>query len=215
LSNTFIYGLVDPRDGRVRYVGKADKPAHRLQAHLKDTSTCHKVKWLNLLNKLGLRPDLVMLEEVPESEWQEAERKWVDHFGFDNLVNDAEPGWGGRVHLTEESAQRKSMAISRAKRGKATRTGAVLSEETKRKIGESRRGKLLDESVRNRMGEGQKRRWAAGRKPSQCWLETMSSRMSGENNPARRPEVAEKISRASRQRIAVERLAKLIEEILG
>ena len=31
---TFIYALCDPRTGRVRYVGKADRPHARLREHL-------------------------------------------------------------------------------------------------------------------------------------------------------------------------------------
>jgi hypothetical protein len=34
----YIYGLVDPRTDKIRYVGKSNNPERRLYAHIKDVA---------------------------------------------------------------------------------------------------------------------------------------------------------------------------------
>lgn len=81
---TYIYGLVDPRTDRLRYIGKANKPTGRLRRHIREAAadlanghTRHKCNWLLLLEKEGLKPRLVILEEVAQSQWKTRERYWI------------------------------------------------------------------------------------------------------------------------------------------
>lgn len=77
-----IYGLRDPRDGKIRYVGKtASPPSFRLQSHV-DFARRHPENsrpvsaWIRELYSWGLKPEIVLLEDVPIDRWRQAEREW-------------------------------------------------------------------------------------------------------------------------------------------
>lgn len=57
-----VYGLVDPRDGRLRYVGSSRVPTMRYQAHTYGGDPTTK-DWVAELKAEGLRPDLRILAE--------------------------------------------------------------------------------------------------------------------------------------------------------
>ena len=112
---TFIYGLWDPRDGRLRYIGKSNKPKERLTNHLraarKKGATTHLRCWLIGLMDEGEKPLLEVLEEVSRDSWQEVERDWIrqcKEHGID-LVNLCSGGLGGahKGHETSESTRQK------------------------------------------------------------------------------------------------------------
>jgi len=78
-QTTYIYGLKDPRDGKIYYVGKSNNPKYRLYQHVQDKSINQlKISWIeNLLND-GLEPELVILQEVKIEEWPECEIEWIE-----------------------------------------------------------------------------------------------------------------------------------------
>lgn len=89
-----IYGLIDPRDGKIRYVGKTiQRLDYRLQQHVW-TSTRRPSKrivagWITELAGWGLRPSIILLEEVEPDQWREAERRWGKKIQAQNaLTND-------------------------------------------------------------------------------------------------------------------------------
>lgn len=105
-----IYGLTDPRTNQVRYVGKTVQPLKlRLQQHIFPARTHRqnhaRAQWIRALIEQGLKPEIVLLETVPESEWREAERRWIAHYKGQNatLANvDRCAGVGGtRSHFLE------------------------------------------------------------------------------------------------------------------
>jgi NUMOD3 motif len=59
-----VYGLFDPRDGALRYVGKASDPRVRLKGHLAEARflRTHAHRWIAQLRSAGLRPELEVLE---------------------------------------------------------------------------------------------------------------------------------------------------------
>lgn len=78
MQTTFIYGLKDPRDGKIYYIGKSNYPKLRFEAHLADkASNKFKTEWINGLLGSDLLPELDILEEVVRSEWQEKEKQWI------------------------------------------------------------------------------------------------------------------------------------------
>ena len=97
---TNIYGLVDPRDGAVRYVGKSNDPEKRVRQHvrqaLRDGPTNKKKKWLAELHDLGLEPDVLIFATPPMDEWGEREKQVVAELreAGAELYNVAEPGCG-------------------------------------------------------------------------------------------------------------------------
>jgi len=132
---TYIYGLWDPRDGRLRYIGKSNDPKSRLPAHLraakKKGATSHLRCWLIGLMNDDERPMMEILEEIAVSDWQECEKDWIKQcrdIGLD-LVNSCPGGLGGGV------------------------TRANMSEETRRKRSESAKARWQDPEWRARMME--------------------------------------------------------------
>jgi len=77
----YIYGLVDPRDNRVRYVGKAIEPSKRLLAHLSlDGNNTFKDDWLRELIDAGLKPTIKILDRCEDFNWQPHERYWIAEY---------------------------------------------------------------------------------------------------------------------------------------
>lgn len=73
-----VYGLVDPRDGTVRYVGASMHPEKRYAQHIAGHgATLERSEWLAELRAAGLRPDLRIFAE-PTDDWQQVERDVQD-----------------------------------------------------------------------------------------------------------------------------------------
>lgn len=168
MRSTFIYVLIDPRDRQVRYVGKSVRPASRLREHLQRARlgrASHLYCWIR---SIGAIPDIEVIDEVPDSDWQVAERFWIAYLrmvGAD-LVNATEGGEGigqnpspevrrkmgankGRVFSADV---RLKMSLARMGRKPSKRTISALiernksipfSDERRRKIGDAQRGKKI------------------------------------------------------------------------
>lgn len=118
MTTTYIYALKDPRDGAVRYVGKADNPRGRYLAHLRRRTwlTSKKDKWLAALRGEHVKPELIILEEVSTSNWEAREQAWIEQFGS-SLFNGTPGGRttyrDGRFSFSEDEA-RKLAELARA-----------------------------------------------------------------------------------------------------
>ncbi len=65
----YIYALVDPRDKAGRYVGMSKDARMRLHQHLyKYKGSKRLLNWLEELDRLGLTPDLQILEAITDSD---------------------------------------------------------------------------------------------------------------------------------------------------
>lgn len=117
VSYTSIYGLVDPRNEAIRYIGKTDFPEHRLKQHLCDAKRKPSVKvyrWVHELATEKLKPSLKVLCKVDSNKWKEAEVLFISHYKqFCNLLNSTDGGEG----LLNASNETKSK-ISLSKKGK-------------------------------------------------------------------------------------------------
>lgn len=114
-ETTFIYALVDPLDGRVRYVGKADDPVARLKRHWKTykdgkTGNWWLRWWFRLLDRRGEQPGLDILLAVPKENWQWWERSVIAHFRsvFGPLCNLEDGGMGGAWNRGKHGFMRHS-----------------------------------------------------------------------------------------------------------
>lgn len=96
----YIYALADPKDGRIRYVGKTNQPYTRFKTHLRgDVRPDHpKAKWLQSLKEQGLQPSLIILEEVADEDINACEQEWVRRFAVTgteltnmNLIQSIDP----------------------------------------------------------------------------------------------------------------------------
>jgi hypothetical protein len=179
MSKTFIYALTDPRTGAVRYVGKANRPESRLRGHLKDRNDCHRVHWLRQLREEGLRPGILILEEVEQDAWQDAERNWIEHYGFDNLVNETRGGEGslGHSHAVSLSARlRIARSVTDQWADPSMRERFVSARNTT--------------EAKIRRSEASKRYWTD---PS------YRANKTGENNPMADPAQREKVSQGAKR----------------
>lgn len=174
----YIYGLCDPESGLIRYIGKSIRPVERLSNHMNDHGTCHRTNWLRSLKIKGLKPTLVILQELPENAaWQDAEKAWIA-YGYSQgwpLVNNTSGG-DGVCGLPEETRRRIAQ----------TWVGRKHSAETKAKIGAASKLKKMPEDAKKRISESQKGRkitWAdklhlAVRKFTEQQVEEISRRLS-------------------------------------
>ncbi len=92
----YIYGLIDPRDQKVKYVGRTKQDPHlRFISHLsfynRNKSNSNKHLWLKDLYPLV--PELIILETVEPCEAIAAEEKWIN--SFEGLTNMASAHQGG------------------------------------------------------------------------------------------------------------------------
>ena len=70
-----IYALVDPDSGMIRYIGKANDPAKRLQTHARESRRLMRPVncWVRSLGRL---PDLVVLRDNCH-DWEQEERRLI------------------------------------------------------------------------------------------------------------------------------------------
>ena len=75
----YIYALVDPRDGVMRYVGITVDSQSRLREHIGDIGVNEaKEAWIAELGRLGLKPAMETLEESDDSDYAaERELYWI------------------------------------------------------------------------------------------------------------------------------------------
>lgn len=74
----YIYHLIDTA-GRVRYVGKTNNPARRLEQHLSQKNAGrHLRNWIHSLHRIGAAPRMVVVRECSPDEWQQAEREEIN-----------------------------------------------------------------------------------------------------------------------------------------
>lgn len=78
-SEIYIYGLADPRDHVIRYVGKTVRSdiGQRVQEHMDEPTNVLMASWLNGLSREGLAPEHVAMEICAPEKWEEAERRWI------------------------------------------------------------------------------------------------------------------------------------------
>lgn len=77
---TFIYGLFDPRDGALRYVGQTIETQKRLREHIRISDGTPKSEWITEVLGCGLRPKLIVLNEVPREEADLCETETIDRY---------------------------------------------------------------------------------------------------------------------------------------
>ena len=105
-----IYALVDPETDSVRYVGKANRPEVRLINHLNEIGSTRKCRWVAALVKRGLGPRLIILEDVAEEVWQEAEVRWIVHFRSEGAdLTNLTDGGEGLTNASIETREKLSL----------------------------------------------------------------------------------------------------------
>src|SRR5258708_38517455 len=83
-----IYGLTDPRDTFIRYIGISNNVYRRFREHVQHPySPSHKDEWMNGLLEQGMLPGLVILETVQgEHVAREREEYWINFYGHASML---------------------------------------------------------------------------------------------------------------------------------
>ena len=110
----YIYALVDPRYEKVRYVGKTINLQNRYEQHLYwfDNSNPRKDRWIKGLAKHGLKPELAILEQCNQSNWEEREKYWIAYYRgvHSDLINITDGGDSAWDSLKARNARVKKFA---------------------------------------------------------------------------------------------------------
>lgn len=148
MTKFLIYGLIDPRDGQLRYVGKStnglERPRHHSYPSVLLVEKTYKANWLRQLLAEGLKPDIEVLEvhETAES-LSEAEQHFIAYFRFVGcrLTNLTIGGDGcvGRIPTIEHREK-----ISKANRGRK------YGPETLKKMSDAARRQFSSPEARRR-----------------------------------------------------------------
>lgn len=153
-----IYALVDPRDGRVRYVGKTSRSlASRLNQHCAPSrlDNPHKRNWVRSVLDDGFKVGIRLLEECNDDQWRERETFWIA--SFDGLTNKTLGGDGssGCVPTAESRAKmsRSQTGRSHSPETIAKMRGKVASEETRKNISRALMGHSVSAETRAKLSQ--------------------------------------------------------------
>lgn len=149
------YGLVDPRTGCLRYVGKTSKLDQRLYWHIADSKRySHRcAQWVKGLVKLGLLPILVVLEDGDQEVFWIASLRAAGA----SLLNVSD---GGDCVTWTPEVRAKASASAKARGGPGPRywAGKKQPPEMVAKRTEARRGYRPSEATKQKMRESAKAR---------------------------------------------------------
>jgi len=116
--DTYIYALIHPNNGEIRYIGKADNPELRYCSHLNTTNlrfSTRKTAWIKSLRKIGLKPELLIVDKVPLSEWAFWERLYIKLFKLYGmkLTNTTEGGEGWHTGIGHSAKSKKQISLAK------------------------------------------------------------------------------------------------------
>jgi transposase len=131
-SSYIIYGLIDPRNGELRYVGKSVCGIRRAKQHgypycMKMHAHLHSTRWIKQLRSLGLKYEIEVLEiHETANTLASAERHFIAYFRSIGCRLTNMTGGGDGTLGTQKSAEtRHKMSVARggaeAKRADAVR----------------------------------------------------------------------------------------------
>lgn len=137
----YIYGLVDPRDNLIRYIGKTNNLKNRYKHELcsakLDPQKFHRNSWIKGLLDINLKPEQFIIDIVEPNEWKFWEKHYISLYkswGY-NLTNHSNGGYGS----DSVSAETK-LKISNSLKGNTNKRGKTLNEEQRFNCGNGRRG---------------------------------------------------------------------------
>jgi hypothetical protein len=166
---SWIYVLIDPRTGDIRYVGRTVRPKRRLSQHLamRDRDQAPRAVWIRSLVRQGYLPLLEVVQAVPVDFCAEAEAYWIDHFrslgcALLNKHKEVPVGWN-------EEVRRRQSAIATVLMADPARRAAVSKVHS---------GKTISPEHRAIVSAAAKRRWEEWRATGQTYSPESIARMS-------------------------------------
>src|SRR5215831_5786991 len=162
-----IYGLADPRNLEVRYVGANFRGKARYNEHLcRARKGCrrHVYCWIRSLLKIGLLPVYVPLEQGEGlTTWEEAEMRWIEKLNTGGrLCNHTKGGDGTPGYVPSPELRALWSKQRRGKKYPLGRRSGMLgkkhSPEACRKISEAGTGRSHSEASRRLLSDAAKQR---------------------------------------------------------
>lgn len=150
----YIYILIDPLTGEVRYCGKTNNIKVRIAGHLKEKrSNKDKIDWVKNLKSQKEKPELCIIDEVPDEDWSFWEKYWISQlkcWGFDllNKTNGGESGVTGFKHTKEarrkisEKQKGRTMPLEWRKNISLSKKGVKFSKKHKKNLSLSHKGNI-------------------------------------------------------------------------
>lgn len=151
-----VYGLFDPRDGELRYIGKSctgmKRPAsHTKKADLKRHGKTHKTAWIKSLLKIGMKPTFGVLfeSETPDNIYFHEQRLIREFRTNGARLTNATDGGPGRFgyHLSDSTKAKLRRAAKRQQRRSPTKH----SSETKEMLRKLQLGRVHTAETRKNM----------------------------------------------------------------
>ena len=155
-NKNYIYGLIDPRSNKIRYVGKTNNPDQRLFDHVRHSKhkTTYKDKWIRSLLEIGLKPTITILEECGDN-WAERE---IHHISlYENLTNLTKGGEGLNGYIFTET-HKKNISENHHDVSKENNPmfGRTHTDEVKEKLRRVNTGKKHSEESKSKMSSHRK-----------------------------------------------------------
>ena len=169
----YVYHLIDPRDGVIRYVGAGRSDRKRYWHGRKNLCVYKDDRvndWIRELRTLGLKPVFVLIaDDLTKPDSHELEIIWIARIGRiedgGTLLNISLGGagrTGGNTSDTRRilSEQRKGKKLSLEHRRKLSEAhkGIKFSDEHCRKIGEANSRRVVSDETRQKISEKRKQR---------------------------------------------------------
>ncbi|MEY9198668.1 hypothetical protein ABIA16_003784 [Sinorhizobium fredii] len=223
-----VYFHRKPTDGTVFYVGIGSR--HRSRA-----LSGRNRYWNRIVSDLGKPIVEIVADGLTIEAAAEIEKRWIRHFGLENLAN-ISPGGDGLFGATpSEETRRKLSAASSGEnnprygkpcspetRRKISAANSNPPEEKRRKLREANLGKTIPAEVRTKIGDasrGKPRPDDVRRKISESHKGKVFSdehrRKIGEASANRSEETRRKISEANKGRVTSEETRRKLSEALG
>lgn len=149
-SRHLIYGLVDPRDARVFYVGRScsglKRPRqHWRPAHLAKWAHLHVARKIRQILAAGELPGVLVLERCAGADdLNDAEVRWIAHYRAAGVrLTNLTDGGGGTSGWVPSAEWRRKVA--------AANTGKTMLPDTRRKLSLSHTGWSPSEETRKKI----------------------------------------------------------------
>jgi hypothetical protein len=163
-KTTFIYALHDPLTDSIRYVGKADNPKRRFNAHLwGEKHNFYRSRWIAKLKRANLRPRLSILKEVSVDNWQFWEKAFIKLYRRRGcrLVNLTEGGEGTSHYRHSAESKAKISASNKVASKRYFENGGIAhmkgkhhSLDAKEKNRQAHLGVAHTEAARQKISVG-------------------------------------------------------------
>lgn len=143
MAKGFIYGIINPINNELRYIGQTVNMCKRKSSHkrmaLKTNNNSYVYNWLRSLYNNSVEPEFIILDITDIQYLDDLEIFYIGYFKMlgCNLTNSVEGGKSKRGNKHSiESRRKRSLRM----KGNTYSLGFKPSEETKLKMSESHKG---------------------------------------------------------------------------